>query len=149
MAVDMNIIQQLREKTSAGVMECKKALEQSGGDMEKAMDIIRQNGAMKVEKREGRATGAGTIVSYVHNNRIGALVDVRAETDFVVSSDPFQILARELAMQVAASAPENVEELMKQPYFKNESQTVEDLVKEVIAKVGENVRVNAIARLEL
>lgn len=149
MAVDKNTIQKLRDVTSAGVMECKKALEEAGGDFDKALKIIGEHGAMKVEKRGERETGAGVIVSYIHNKRIGSLVDLRAETDFVVNSDPFQELAHEIAMQVAAAGAASVEELLAQPYIKDESRTISDLITEVIAKVGENVRVSAIARLSL
>jgi elongation factor Ts len=142
-------IQKLRNATGAGVMECKRALDAAGGDFTRALAIIRENGSAKAEKRAGRDTGAGVIASYVHNGRIGALVDVRAETDFVVRSEPFQTLAHELAMQIAAAPAANVEELLRQPYIKDETKTVEDLVKDVIARVGENVRVNAFSRLEL
>jgi elongation factor Ts len=130
-------------------MECKKVLEEVNGDFEAAKKLIAERGLAKVEKRAGRETGAGKIIAYVHNDRIGALVDVRAETDFVVRSEPFQELAHELAMQVAAAAPENVEDLLKQPYIKNESKTIADLVNEVIAKVGENVKIVAFSRLEI
>jgi elongation factor Ts len=89
------------------------------------------------------------IESYIHNERIGVLVDVRAETDFVVRSEPFRKLAHELAMQIAAMAPADVDELLKQPYIKDESKTMGDLVKEVIAKVGENVKINKFSRMEV
>jgi elongation factor Ts len=149
MTISAADIQKLREETGAGVMECKRALDEAGGDMERALELIKARGFAKAEKRVGRDTGAGVIMSYVHNGRIGVLVDVRAETDFVVRSEPFQALAHELAMQIAAVSAENVEELLKQPYIKDETKTVEDMVKDVIARVGENVRVNAFSRLEL
>src|SRR5258708_34809985 len=103
---------------------------------------------MKVEKRAGRETGAGLIHSYVHNDRIGVLVELRAETDFVVRSEPFQKLAHDLALQVSAAAPKDTEELLAQPYIKDESKTVKDIVNEVIAKVGENVTVSQFYRIE-
>ncbi len=142
-------LQKLRESTGAGVMECKKVLDETKGDFDAAIKLIHERGFAKVEKRAGRETGAGLIESYVHNERIGVIVDVRAETDFVVRSEPFRVLAHELAMQIAASAPETVEELLKQPYIKDESRTVEDILKDVIVKVGENIRVNKFFRLEL
>ena len=142
-------IQRLRERTGAGVMECKKALEDAKGDFDRAVSLIRERGLLKVEKRSGRETGAGLIESYVHNDRIGVLLDLRAETDFVVRSEPFRRLSHELAMQIAALAPQNLEELLKQPYIKDESRTVEDLIKEVIARVGENIQVNNFSRLEV
>lgn len=130
-------------------MDCQKALSDAGGDFDKAIQIIGERGLIKVEKRAGREAGAGLIYSYVHNERIGALLDLRAETDFVVRSDPFKKLAHELAMQIAAAAPRDVEELFKQPYIKDETRTVKDLVNEVIAKVGENIKINKFYRIEL
>lgn len=130
-------------------MDCKRALNEAGGDFDGAMKFIREKGLAKVEKRAGRETGAGLVHSYIHNERIGVLLDLRAETDFVVRSDPFQKLAHELVMQIAASAPANVEELLDQPYIKDEARLVKDIVNEVIAKVGENVRVNQFYRIEI
>ncbi len=142
-------IVKLREKTGAGVMDCKRALTDAKGDFDAAVALIGERGLVKVEKRADREAGAGMIFSYVHNDRIGVLVDMRAETDFVVHSDPFKETIREIAMQVAAAAPENVEALLSQPYIKDESKTVQDLVNEVIAKVGENVKVRTFSRIEL
>ena len=142
-------IVRLRENNGAGVMECKRALTDAKGDFDAAVALIGERGLVKVEKRADREAGAGMIFSYVHNDRIGVLVDMRAETDFVVHSDPFKETIREIAMQVAAAAPENVEALLSQPYIKDESKTVQDLVNEVIAKVGENVKVRTFSRIEL
>lgn len=147
--ITAEMVQTLREATGAGVMDCRKALIEAKGDFEAAKEIIQEKGLSKVEKRAGRATGAGLVHSYVHNGRIGVLVDVRAETDFVVRSEPFQVLVHELAMQIAAAAPADVDELMKQPYIKDESRTVKDIVNDVIAKVGENIAVNQFSRLEV
>jgi elongation factor Ts len=142
-------VSKLREITGAGVMECKRALDEAQGDFEKARQIIHEKGLAKIEKRADRETGAGLIVSYVHNDRIGALLDLRAETDFVVRSEPFKELAREIVMQIAAMNPQNIEELLNQPYIKNESQTIKDLIDEVRARVGENIKVNNFFRLEI
>lgn len=142
-------IVRLREKTGAGVMDCKRALTDAKGDFDAAVALIGERGLAKVEKRSDREAGAGMIFSYVHNDRIGVLVDMRAETDFVVHSDPFKEAIREIAMQIAAAAPENVEMLLAQPYIKDESKTVQDIVNEVIAKVGENVKVRTFSRIEL
>jgi elongation factor Ts len=142
-------IQKLRDITGAGVMECKKAFTDANGDFDAAVKLIHERGLTKVEKRAGRETGAGLIESYIHNERIGVIVDVRAETDFVVRSEPFRVLAHELAMQIAAIPSANVEELLAQPYIKDPSKTVHDIVKDVIARVGENVTVNAFSRLEI
>lgn len=149
MKINPEDIQKLREATGAGVMDCQHALKSCGGDIDKAAAILHEKGMEKVEKRSGRSTGAGIIHSYVHNGRIGVLLDLRAETDFVVRSDPFRDLVHNLAMHIAASAPKDTEELLKQPYIKDESKTVKDLINEVIAKVGENVTVNQFSRIEL
>ncbi|MDO8536981.1 MAG: translation elongation factor Ts [bacterium] len=144
-----NDVQKLREMTGAGVMDCKRALDDAKGDFDAAKKLIQERGFAKVEKRAGRETGAGLVHSYVHNERIGVLVDVRAETDFVVRSEPFQKLAHELAMQIAAVPAKDVDELMTMPYIKDESRTVKDLVAEVVGKVGENVRINGFSRMEI
>jgi len=143
------LIQKLREVTGGGVMECKKALEEAGGDFDKAVVIIHERGSAKAEKRKDRSTGAGVLQSYIHNERVGVLFELRSETDFVARSDEFRTLAKELAMQVAAMDPSNEEELMKQPYIKDESKTVEDLVSGVMARTGENVKIGRFCRYEL
>ena len=145
----VDIIQRLRDVTGAGVMECKRVLEEVKGDFDVAVKLIGERGFAKVQKRVGRTTGAGLIESYVHNGRIGVILDVRAETDFVVRSEPFRWLAHELAMHIAAAAPETKEELLKQPYIKDETKTIETIIKEVIARVGENIQVNKFSRIEL
>ena len=142
-------VQKLREMTGAGVMDCRKALLEADGDLDAAKRIIVERGLAKVEKRAGRETGAGLAYSYIHADRIGVLLEIRAETDFVVRSDPFRQLARELAMQIAAAAPASVEELLAQPYIKDESKTVQSIVNDVIAKVGENVAVKQFYRIEV
>jgi elongation factor Ts len=142
-------VSKLRELTGAGVMDCRKALLEANGDMDAAIKIIHEKGYSKVQKRSGNATGAGLIHSYVHNERIGVLVNVSAETDFVVRSEPFQKLAHDLAMHIAAAAPKDSEELLAQPYIKDESKTVKDVINEVIAKVGENITLNAFSRMEV
>ena len=142
-------VQKLREMTGAGGMDCRKALLEADGDLDAAKRIIGERGLAKVEKRAGRETGAGLAYSYIHADRIGVLLEIRAETDFVVRSDPFRELARELAMQIAAAAPASVEELLAQPYIKDESKTVQSIVNDVIAKVGENVAVKQFYRIEV
>lgn len=142
-------IKKLRDITGAGVMECKKAFADSNGDFDAAIKIIHERGLAKMEKRAGRETGAGLIESYVHNERIGVVLDVRAETDFVVRSEPFKKLAHDLAMHIAAAAPANVEELLRQPYIKDETKTVDEITKLTSAQVGEVIQVRAFSRLEL
>lgn len=146
---DTSEVQKLREATGAGVMDCKRALQDAEGNFESAKKLIQERGLTKVEKRADRETGAGLIKAYVHNERIGVLLDVRAETDFVVRSEPFKGLAQELVMQVAAMNPQSVEELLEQPYVRDESRKISSLVQDVIARVGENVRVNRFVRYEI
>ncbi len=139
----------LREETGAGVMECKRALDRSGGDMKKAAELIREAGIAKAESKKERKTGAGFLGSYLHNNRVGVLLEMRAETDFVVRSEPFQKMAHEILLHIAAMAPESVEALLKQPFVKDEKQTVADVIKGVTAKVGENIKVERFTRYEI
>ncbi len=146
--VTAEAVQKLREMTSAGVMDCRKALIEANGDIDAAVKIIHEKGFAKVEKRADRETGAGLVQSYVHNERIGVLLRLSAETDFVVRSEPFRALAHDLAMHIAAAAPKDVEELLAQPYIKDESRTIKDIISEVIAKVGENVVVGEFYRVE-
>lgn len=142
-------ILKLREETGAGVMDVKRALEESGGDLEKAKEIIEAQGLSKMEKRKERSTGAGLLKAYVHNDRVGVLLELRCETDFVARSEPFTNLAHELTLHIAAMAPEDVEELLKQPYVRDESITVSDLLKKVIAQTGENAKIEQFARFEI
>ncbi len=142
-------IQKLREITGAGVMACKKALEDAGGDIEKAITLIRELGIARAEEREGREARAGVIDAYLHNDRVGVLLELNCETDFVARSDVFRELVHNLAMQVAAMSPQDTEELLAQPYIRDEKITVDDLVKEVILKTGENIKIGRFTRYEL
>lgn len=146
--VTAEAVQKLREMTSAGVMDCRKALIEANGNVDAAVKIIHEKGLAKMEKRADRETGAGLVESYVHNERIGVLLRLSAETDFVVRSEPFRALAHDLAMHIAAAAPKDVEELLAQPYIKDESRTIKEVIGEVIAKVGENVAVGEFYRVE-
>ena len=130
-------------------MECKRALEDAKGDFQKAESIISERGLVKAGKKAERGTKAGYIKAYVHRDRVGVLLDIHAETDFVVKSDPFQELAQEIAMQIAAMDPEDVEKLLEQPYVRDAGKTVKDLIKNVIAKVGENISVERFCRYEV
>lgn len=145
----MSAIQELREATGAGVMDCKRALEAAGGDLERAKAVIAERGLVKAGKREGRETGAGFLEAYVHAGRVGVLLEVRCETDFVARSNEFRTLTHDLALQIAAMKPEGVAELLAQPFIKQESMKVEDLVKQAVAKLGENIRVIRFARYEI
>jgi len=150
MAVTMDEIKILREKTGAGVMDAKKALEESSGDMKKAEEWIAKRGIVLAEKKADRETAQGVIGVYVHHNqKSGALVKLLCETDFVAKTDDFQNLARELAMQVTSMKPESVEDLLGQTYVRDPQLTVEELVKQVSGKVGENVKVGQVVNLEV
>lgn len=135
--------------TGAGVIDCKNALEEAGGDLAHAQTIIRERGLLRAEKKADRTTGAGVLETYVHNNRIGVMLDLRCETDFAARSEAFRQLAKELAMQISAMNPATVDELLRQPYIRDEAMTVGQLIKNTIAQVGENVRVEKFCRYQL
>ena len=152
-------IKALREKTGAGIMECKRALDEAGGTMPEAEKLLKQWGLATAEKKAGREAGQGVIDSYVHAGRIGAMIELNCETDFVARTDDFKILAREIAMQVAATNPSRISSqesstdgdvpLLDQPYIRDPNKTVQDLVTEAIAKLRENIVVRRFARFEL
>lgn len=142
-------IQKLREVTGAGVMDCKRALADSAGDFDKAKNLIEERGLIKAEKKADRQTGAGLLESYIHNGRVGVLLELRCETDFVARTEAVKELVHDLVMHIAAMAPETVEELLAQPYVKDESQKVEEVIKQVIAKVGENIKVARFIRYQI
>ncbi|MFA6365265.1 MAG: translation elongation factor Ts [Candidatus Paceibacterota bacterium] len=142
-------IKKLRETTGAGVMECKRALDDAKGDFDKAISLINERGLVKAETKAGRTAGAGLLKSYIHNNRVGVLLQIHAETDFVLRSEVFQELAHDVAMHIAAMMPESPEALVAQPFVKNESITVGDLIKSVTAKVGEKIQVERFCRYEI
>lgn len=144
-----NDVQKLREETGAGIMDCKRALDAAQGDYKKALELLAQQGINKADKKMEREIAAGHLEAYIHGGRVGVLLEVGAETDFVTRSEPFREFAKNLAMHIAAAAPENVESLLKQPYIRDESLTIENYIKSVIAKVGENVKVGRFTRYEL
>ena len=148
--ITMDQIKKLRVKTKAGVMDCRQALKESGGNMKKAEEWLRKKGIKAASKRVGRETKQGVIEVYTHNEgKIIGLVELLCETDFVAKTNEFKKLAHELAMQVAAMKPKNVKDFLKQVWIRDEKKTVDSLVKEVIGKTGENIVVKRIARFEL
>jgi len=195
MKITSELVKELRERTGVGMMDCKKALVETGGDVEKAIQLLREKGLSAAAKRAHRETKDGSIFSYIHPGaKLGVLVEVDCETDFVARTDDFQELGKNLAMQVAASAPltvtreqlpadvverereifrkqalssgkpENVVDkivegklekfyheacLLEQPFVKNNDETVEDLLKSTIAKLGENIVIKRFARFKL
>lgn len=150
MNITTDLIKELREKTSAGVMDCRRALEEAKGDIEKAAEVLRKQGIEKAEKKSDRETNQGLVESYVHaTGKIGALVEVQCETDFVQRTEDFKTLCHEIAMQVASMSPKDVTDLLKQEYIRDNSKTIQDLIKETIAKLGENIVVKKFTRIEL
>lgn len=142
-------IVKLREETGAGVMDCKRALADAAGDYEKAKALIAERGLAKAAKKGERATGSGLVYAYVHQDRVGVLLELRCETDFVARTEDFHALAKEIAMQIAAMDPESPEALMAQEYVKDPSKTVEQFMKATVAKVGENIQVARFTRFAL
>jgi len=193
--ITSKMVKELRDKTNAGMMDCKKALTETGGDMEKAVDLLRQKGLAVAQKRAGRATSEGYIATYIHGDgKLGVMVEVGCETDFVAKNDDFRTFAREIAMQIAAAnpaavkredipgelierereiyrkqalesgKPENIVDkiisgkmekffsevtLMEQKYIKDPDLTVQDLLNELVAKLGENISVKRFSRFQV
>ena len=156
-------IRELRELTGAGIMDCKRALDDAGGDLAKAQQLLKERGLASVAKKADRVANQGIVESYIHaGGRIGALVEVNCETDFVARTDDFRKLAREVAMQVAAMNPARIKAddpppdgvtddtpLLEQTYIRDSSKTIQDLVNEGIARMGENIVVRRMSRFEL
>ncbi|MDD4931255.1 MAG: translation elongation factor Ts [Candidatus Colwellbacteria bacterium] len=139
-------IKKLRDMTGAGVMDVKRALEDAAGDMDKAKEILKERGIAKADKKSDRATGSGMIFSYLHGDRVGILLELRCETDFVAHTDDFKGLGHDIAMQIAAMDPESAEDLLTQSFIKDSGITIENLIKGVIAKLGENIQVGRFCR---
>jgi elongation factor Ts len=148
--VDPKDVQRLRAETNAGVMDSKRALEDSGGDYEKAKALLKERGLAAVAKKSGREAKEGIVAAYVHaGGKIGVIVEVASETDFVARSADFQKLAQEVAMQVAAMNPADVDALLGQAYIRDSTKTVKDLVTTLAAAVGENVSIRRFQRFAL
>ncbi len=146
---DLDKIQALRAKTGLGVLDLKKALQDAGGDETKALESLQARGVSIAEKRSGRATSQGVVAAYTHSGRIGTLIELKCETDFVAKTDDFKDLAKDLAMQVASMNPNDVKELLEQEFIKDSSKTISTLITEVIAKTGENIQIGQFSRIEL
>ncbi len=148
--VSVDQIKKLRSETSAGVMDVKRALEDAGGDLEKAKKLLQEQGVAKAAKKAEREAADGLVASYIHaTGKIGAMIEVFCETDFVARTEDFQNLTKELAMQVAATDPKDADELLEQDYIRDPSKTVQDFINEVIAKVGENIRIGRFVRFQM
>ena len=159
-------VKALRERTGAGIMECRNALEEAGGDADKAAALLRERGLEKAGKKAGRVANQGLVEPYIHGGgRIGALVELNCETDFVARNEQFRALAHDIAMQVAAMAPRYLRPedrpagdcaaypgdlaLLEQPFIRDPKRTIGDLIKEHIALLGENIVVRRFVRFEL
>lgn len=195
MAITSKMVKDLRDKTQAGMMDCKKALEKTGGDMEKAVDLLRQKGLAVAAKRADRATSEGTIGTYVHaGGKLGVMVELGCETDFVAKNEDFQNFAKDIAMHIAATNPVSITRdsvpseviarekdifvqqalesgkpeaivekmvagkiekfiaevvLLEQKFVKNPDLTVQDLLNELVAKMGENISIKRFARFQV
>lgn len=148
--MSLALIKELREKTGAGVVDAKKAFDEAGGDMEKALEALRKRGQEKASKKTDRETSEGMIAMYLHpNKKVGSMVKLLCETDFVGRNDEFQDLARDIAMHVVAMNPESVAILLEQPFVKDPEKTVQDLIAETVGKMGENIQVGDFVRYEL
>ena len=193
--INATMVKELREKTGAGIMDCKEALKENNGDVEQAAGWLRQKGISKAEKKAARDTNEGRVGSYIHmGGRVGVLVEINCETDFVAKTDEFDGLVNDVAMQIAAmnpryvsredvpqdivdaefagyraavieeGKPENIADkiaqgkvdkyfksqcLLEQPFIKDDSKSIEELLKETIAKTGENMRIKRFARFDL
>ncbi len=150
MSIKASDIKKLREETGAGVMDCKKALTEAGGDYKKALELVKKRGLAKAEKKADRETKEGYIASYVHaTGKIGALVEILCETDFVARNEELRQLGKDIAMQVVAMNPADLKELLKQEFIKDPSVTIETLVKERSGKLGEKLVLSRFQRLEV
>lgn len=145
--IDATLIKKVREETGAGVMRVKQVLEEVNGDESKAVEILKKEGLAKVAKREDRATGQGKVFSYSHHsNKIVSVVELFSETDFVAKNELFEQLGKDIALQAASMGEEDME---NQDFIKDPSKKIIDLIKEVIAKTGENIKLGRVTRIEL
>jgi len=163
MEVTVDKIKELREKTGVGIMDCKRALTDNNGDLNAAVKALKERGFEIAQKKSGRALASGLVETYMHaGGRIGAMVEINCETDFVARTDDFKTMAHDIAMQVAANNPqylsaeeapegEDPEEicLLSQPFIKDPQKTIQELVVETISKVGENIGISKFCRFEI
>ena len=143
-------IKELRDKTGVSVSACKQALEEAGGEAEKALAVLQRESAKSAEKKADRVLGSGAIEAYVHNNKkVGVILEIKSESDFVSGNEEFRILAKDIAMHIAASAPSDLNELMEQPYIKNPAVTVKELLNQDVQKFGEKIEVSRFVKYSL
>jgi len=156
-------VKELREKTGAGVMECKKALQEANGDLDRAVEVLRERGALQLQKKLAREANQGIIDTYIHaGGRIGAMVELNCETDFVARTEDFRKLAHDIAMQIAAMSPRYIRAdevqdgegeaehvLLTQPFIRDSKRTIEQLIHEAVGKLGENIQIRRFVRFEV
>jgi elongation factor Ts len=147
--VQVGQIKKLRDETGAGIADCREALEKAKGDEKKAIEIIKEKGFEKAAKKGDRATSSGLVFSYVHGGKIGVLVAMACETDFVAKTDDFLNLGKEIALQIASMNPKNVKELLAQDYIRDPKVTIDAMIKMLIGKLGENIKVDGFNRLTI
>lgn len=148
--LDLKTIKKLRDETSASVADCRRALDEANGDEKKALEWLKKRASEIAAKKADRDTSEGIIEAYIHGaGKVGVLVELLCETDFVAKTDEFKKLAKEVAMQVAAMDPEDIDSLLKQAYIRDSGLTIEQLVKDVIGKLGENITVKRFVRFEI
>ena len=147
--VTASLVKELREKTGAGMMDCKKVLTETDGDMEKAMDLLRERGIAKAAKKSGRVAAEGLVEAYIsEDGKVGAVLEVNSETDFVAQNAEFQAFVNDICKQVALNNPKDVEELLEQPSLVEADKTVNDVLTAKIAKIGEKLTIRRFQRYE-
>ncbi|PIP21482.1 MAG: elongation factor Ts [Candidatus Nealsonbacteria bacterium CG23_combo_of_CG06-09_8_20_14_all_40_13] len=145
---NLELIKKIREQTGLSVYEIKNAIEEAKGDKVKALALLKERQDDIVKVKSEKKMGAGLVDAYVHSGRVGVLVEVSCQSDFVAKNDLFRQFVHDIALQVASMAPKDVEELQKQPFIKDESMTVGELIKKHIATIGENIAIKRFIRYE-
>lgn len=149
MQLNLDDLKKLREETGAGIADCREALSATQGDLVKARGYLKKKGFDKAISKAEREVKSGVVETYSHGVRLGVLVELLCETDFMAKTDDFKNLAHELALQIASMKPASVSELLEQEYIRDSSQTVDSLIKSVISKLGENIQVGRFERIAL
>ncbi|MDD4106982.1 MAG: translation elongation factor Ts [Candidatus Shapirobacteria bacterium] len=146
----IELVKKIRQETSLGIMEIKSAVEEAGGDEKKAKEILKEKGFKKAESKTERETHQGRVATYTHSTgKIGVMVELLCETDFVAKHEDFVALSKDVCLQIAAMNPETVEDLLKQEFIKDSSKTIEQMIKTLVAKFGENMKLTRFARFEI
>ncbi len=147
--MNKDLLIEIRKETGHSVMEIKKALEETKGDKAKALEILKKRGAEVMAKKEDREVKGGYIDAYSHNGQVAVLVEVQCETDFVAKNPDFQAFVHDIALQVSSMNPKNIKELLAQPFVKDDKQTIEQLLGEMTAKIGEKLVISRFERMQI